>query len=53
MFVVLFGFQCSYIHVSKDDAYDNNNVVKNSIYQESISNTNGVHWDIKAKRYRG
>jgi hypothetical protein len=28
----MFGFQCGFIHVSKDDAYDDNNVVKNSIY---------------------
>jgi hypothetical protein len=26
--------------------------VKNSIYQESISNPNGVHWDVKVGRYR-
>jgi hypothetical protein len=24
---------------------------KNSIYQESISNPNGVHWDVKAGKY--
>jgi len=28
----MFGFQHGSIHVSKDDAYDHNNVVKNSIY---------------------
>jgi hypothetical protein len=28
----LFGFQCGSIHVSRDDVYNDNNVVKNSIY---------------------
>jgi hypothetical protein len=28
----MFGFQHGSIHVSKDDAYNDNNVVKNSIY---------------------
>jgi len=39
----MFNFQHGSIHVSKDDGYDHNSVVKNSIYQESISNPNGVH----------
>jgi hypothetical protein len=47
----MFGFQCGSIHVSKDDAYDDNNVVKNSIYQEFVSNLNVVHWDVKVRRY--
>ncbi len=47
----MFGFQRGSIHVSRDDVYDDNNVVKNSIYHESISNPNGVHWDVKARRY--
>jgi hypothetical protein len=28
----MFGFQCGFIHVSKDDVYDHNSAVKNSIY---------------------
>jgi hypothetical protein len=36
----------------KDDVYDDNNVVKNSIYQKFVSNPNGVHWDVKVGRYR-
>jgi hypothetical protein len=48
----MFGFQCGSIHVSKDDACDDNNVVRNSIYQEFISNPNGVHWDVKTRKYR-
>jgi hypothetical protein len=28
----MFGFLCGSIHVSRDDVYDHNNVVKNSIY---------------------
>jgi hypothetical protein len=47
----MFGFQHGFIRVSRDDAYDDNSVVKNSIYHESISNPNGVHWDVKAGRY--
>ncbi len=39
----MFGFQHGYTYVSKDDAYDDNNVVKNSVYQEFVSNPNGVH----------
>jgi hypothetical protein len=48
----MFGFQHGSIYVSKDDAYDDNSVVKNSIYQDSVSNPNKVHWNVKAKRYR-
>jgi hypothetical protein len=48
----LFNFQRGSIHVSKDDGYDHNSVVKNSIYQESISNPSGVHWDVKERRYK-
>jgi len=39
----MFGFQRGSIHVSKDNVYDGNSVVKISIYKESISNPNGVH----------
>jgi hypothetical protein len=28
----MFGFQCGFIHVSRNDVYDHNSVVKNSIY---------------------
>jgi hypothetical protein len=48
----MFDFRRGYIHVSKDDAYDHNNVVKNSIYEEFVSNPNGVHWDVKVGRYK-
>ncbi len=41
-----------WLYISKDDAYDHNSVVKNSIYKESISNPNGVHWDVKVGRYK-
>jgi hypothetical protein len=40
----MFGFQRGSIHVSRDDAYYDNSVVKDWIYQESISNFNGVHY---------
>jgi hypothetical protein len=48
----MFGFQGGFIHVFKDDVYDDINVVKNSIYQKYLSNPNGVHWDVKARMYR-
>jgi hypothetical protein len=48
----MFGFLRDSIHVSRDDVYDDNSVIKNSIYQESVANPNGVHWDVKARRYR-
>jgi hypothetical protein len=48
----MFNFQRGSIHVSRDDAYNHNNIVKNSIYQESVSYPNGVHWDVKVGRYR-
>jgi hypothetical protein len=48
----MFGFQRGSFHVSRDDVYDDNNVVKNSIYQEFVSNPNGVHWDVKVRRYK-
>jgi hypothetical protein len=39
----MFNFQHGSIHVSKDDVYNDNSVVKNSIYHESISNHIRVH----------
>jgi hypothetical protein len=48
----MFGFQCGSIHASRDDAFDDNNVVKNSRYQEFVLNPNGVHWDVEVGRYR-
>jgi hypothetical protein len=39
----MFHFQCDSIHVSRNDVYEHNNVVKNLIYQESVSNPNGVN----------
>jgi hypothetical protein len=48
----MFNFQLGSIHVSKDDGYDHNIVLKNFVYQESISNPNGVHWDVTARRYK-
>jgi hypothetical protein len=47
----MFGFQRGSIHVSRHDVYDDNNVVKILIYQKFVSNPNGVHWDVKARRY--
>jgi len=47
-FSYMFDFQHGSIHLFRDAAYNHNSVVKNSIYQESISNPNGVHWDVKA-----
>jgi hypothetical protein len=48
----MFDFQCVSIHVSGNDAYDHNSVIKNSIYHEFVSNFNGVHWDVKVGKYR-
>ncbi len=48
----MFGFQCGSFHVSRDDAYNDNTIVKNSIYQEFVSNPNGVHWDVNIRRYK-
>jgi hypothetical protein len=48
----MFGFQHGSFHVFRDDVYDDNIVVKNSIYQEYVSNPSGVHWDVKTGRYR-
>jgi hypothetical protein len=48
----MFGFQRGFIHVSRNDVYNDNIVVKNSIYHEYISNHIGVHWDVKARRYK-
>jgi hypothetical protein len=38
----MLGFQHGSIYVSRDDAYNDNNI-KNSIYQEFVSNPNGIH----------
>jgi hypothetical protein len=39
----VFGFHLGSIYVFKGDIYNDNNVVKNSLYQESISNPHGVY----------
>jgi hypothetical protein len=39
----VFGFHLGSIYVFRGDVYDDNNGVKNSLYQESISNPHGVH----------
>jgi hypothetical protein len=48
----MFGFQHDSIHVSRNDVYNDNSVVKNSIYHEYISKHIGVHWDVMARRYK-
>jgi len=39
----MFGFQPSLVHVSKDVAYVQNNVVISSIYQVPFTGTQGLH----------
>ncbi len=41
---VMFGFHPKTIHVSKDEAYDDNNNVIRSIYQVPISGDFGLEW---------
>jgi len=39
----VFGFHLGSIYVFRGDVYNDNNVVKNSLFQNSISNTHGVY----------
>jgi hypothetical protein len=45
---VMFGFQPGIVHISKDDAYDDNNNVTIIVYQVSIIITPGLKWTLNA-----
>jgi len=45
---VMFGFQPRTMHISKDDAYDNNNNVIIIVYQVSIIIAQGLEWTLNA-----
>jgi hypothetical protein len=47
----MFGFQPSYVHVSKD-VYLQNNVVINSIYQVLFFGAQRLHWMVNVGKYR-
>jgi hypothetical protein len=48
----MFGFQPNFMHVSKDAAYVQNNVVIHSIYQTFFVGAQGLHWMVNVRRYQ-
>jgi len=49
---VMFGFHLRIVHVSKDEAYDDNNNVIRSIYQIPVLGHFGLEWRVNAGRFR-
>jgi hypothetical protein len=45
---VMFGFQLGTMHISKDDAYDDNNNVTIIVYQVPIIIAQGLEWTFNA-----
>jgi hypothetical protein len=48
----MFGFQPFTMHISKDDAFDDNNSVTKFIYQVLLMNAHGSGWTFCAGRLR-
>ncbi len=49
---VMFGFQPRTVHISKDDAYDDNNNVTIIVYQVPSIITQGLEWTFNAWRFK-
>jgi hypothetical protein len=48
---VMFGLQPDTIHISKDDAYDDNNGVTRSIYQVPVNVSQGLEWILNGRMF--
>jgi uncharacterized protein YjfI (DUF2170 family) len=48
----MFGFHARIVHVSKDEAYDDNNNVIRSIYQVLVFSDFGLVWRVNVKRFK-
>jgi hypothetical protein len=45
----MFDLQSNTIHISKDDAYDDNNSVTTSIYQVPMNASQGLEWILNGR----
>jgi hypothetical protein len=48
----MFGLQPDTVHISKEDAYDDNNNVTRSIYQVPVNASQGLKWIIDGKMFK-
>jgi hypothetical protein len=48
----MFGFHPRIVHVSKHEAYDDNNNVIRSIYQVVVFGDFGLEWRVNARRFK-
>jgi hypothetical protein len=48
----MFGFQPFTVHISKDDAFDDNNSVIKFVYQVLLMSAHGSGWTFCASRFR-
>lgn len=48
----MFGFQHGTMHISKDDAFDDNNNITRFVYQVLLPNAHGLGWPLCASRFR-
>jgi len=47
----MFGFQLGTMHISKDNAYDDNNNVIRFVYQTPLSSAQGLEWSLHVRRF--
>jgi hypothetical protein len=47
----MFGFQLGTMHISKNDAYDDNNNVIRFVYQAPLLNAKGLEWSLHVRRF--
>jgi len=48
----MFGLQPNTVHISKDDAYDDNNNVTRSIYQVPMNVSQGLEWIFNGRMFK-
>jgi hypothetical protein len=48
----MFGLQLDTVHISKEDAYDDNNSVTRSIYQVLVNASQGLKWILDGKMFK-
>ncbi len=48
----MFGLQPDTVHVSNDDAYDDNNSVTKSIYQVPVNVSQGLEWIFNGRTFK-
>jgi hypothetical protein len=49
---VMFGFQFRIVHISKDDAFNNDNNITRFIYQVLLPSAHRLGWTLHVDRFR-